>query len=339
MDSPMEPSCLLLFCTNTLWSRSNVTEQSEQSNGNVKTKKVIKELLDKSLPRKCVYHVVVTDGIVGTDCKMMTEEMDEFPMSISLLMLGHSVETEFIPFSFSHSDCRLLTKCWDENGKKIPEFMSTLLQKPVKMVNLYCPMSGIEQEISYSMYRNLRKPLIAGGYVNEKVLKDLRGHTHSSDEGSIVSGLAFCGDGIQVASVLIRNEVEEEAEVDAVIKKLTEYKFPLHHSFGLMYACVGRGMHVYSKPNVESSIFRKYFPNTPLLGFFGNGEIGCCYPPANRSSPSSHVDDVDGGIRLTAAQMKRRRANMETDKQDLEMKHPPKLLHAYTTVMCLISLP
>ena len=36
------------------------------------------------------------------------------------------------------------------------------------MMNLYCPMSGIDQEIGYSLLSIFDWPLIAGGYVNEK---------------------------------------------------------------------------------------------------------------------------------------------------------------------------
>jgi len=53
-----------------------------------------------------------------------------------------------------------------------------------------------------------------------------------------------------------------------------------------MFACVARGVHLYGCSDVESSIFRKYFPKTPLLGFFGNGEIGVNVPGDERAIPS-----------------------------------------------------
>lgn len=53
-------------------------------------------------------------------------------------------------------------------------------------------------------------------------------------------------------------------------------------SIGLMFACVGRGRHHYQgKRNVESAAFRRHFPRTPLLGYFGNGEIGFKLLPGN----------------------------------------------------------
>lgn len=46
----------------------------------------------------------------------------------------------------------------------------------VKMINLYCPMNGIDQEIGYSLLRIFEWPLVAGGYVNEKHMRDSRGN-------------------------------------------------------------------------------------------------------------------------------------------------------------------
>ena len=163
-----------------------------------------------------------------------------------------------------------------------------------------------------------------------------------------MSGVAICGAGVKVASVLIKDEVETEVEVDRLIKELAEHKFPLEHSFGLMYACVGRGIHIYDGVhNVESKVFRKHFPNTPLFGFFGNGEIGWNFPPVDplhvsskRKRLSESPDSSgEGSGAMSDAQFKRQFNEMRRKDNEYLMKHPPKLLHAYTTVMCLVSLP
>ncbi|CAG5129097.1 unnamed protein product, partial [Candidula unifasciata] len=166
----------------------------------------------------------------------------------------------------------------------------------------------------------------------------------------IVSGLALCGADIKVASVLIRGQ--DIADVERAIQTLAEHKFPLHKSFGLMYACVGRGAHVYGTQNVESNIFRKHFPNTPLLGFFGNGEVGCNFPPLDplfvgEAELKSRIQSLEtqnssAGSRedrMSEIQLKRDLAEMRRKQELYRMRHPPKLLHAYTTVMCLVSLP
>uniref|UniRef100_A0A0B6Y7T1 FIST C-domain domain-containing protein n=1 Tax=Arion vulgaris TaxID=1028688 RepID=A0A0B6Y7T1_9EUPU len=227
--------------------------------------------------------------------------------------------------------------------------MRPLMAREIKMINLFCPLNGIDQEIGYSLFRIFNWPLVAGGYVNEKHVRVSRGNVRSSvlDIGCIVSGLAICGHNVKVASVLIRSE--DVAEVDSTIRALTEHRFPLHNSFGLMYACVGRGAHVYGRQNVESSIFHKYFPNTPLLGFFGNGEVGCKFPLVDPRSVGDTELQSLGGFpkKLTASsdkgqsdtKLKNQLAEMRQKHETYKMKHPPKLLHAYTTVMCLISLP
>ena len=42
-----------------------------------------------------------------------------------------------------------------------------------------------------------------------------------------------------------------------------------------MFACCGRGENHYrGRAGLEATCFAKLFPNTPLAGLFGNGEIG-----------------------------------------------------------------
>lgn len=169
---------------------------------------------------------------------------------------------------------------------------------------------------------------------------------------------------MRVASVLIKSEVESEKEIEKIIKQLKDFEIPLNKAFGLMYACLGRGYHFYHKENVESKIFRKYFPETPLLGFFGNGEIGCVYPPSefcfnkkengssrigigtvssalstNNSVSEAAANSSDQEEKLSKAQRKRLENEQKNKELMHKIKHPPKLQHAYSTVMCLISLP
>ena len=42
----------------------------------------------------------------------------------------------------------------------------------------------------------------------------------------------------------------------------------------LMFSCLGRGYGLYGTPNFDSQVFRQYFPEVALGGFFCNGEIG-----------------------------------------------------------------
>jgi small ligand-binding sensory domain FIST len=42
----------------------------------------------------------------------------------------------------------------------------------------------------------------------------------------------------------------------------------------LLFSCLGRGVHLYGKPDHDSAMFREFFGAVPLGGFFCNGEIG-----------------------------------------------------------------
>lgn len=42
----------------------------------------------------------------------------------------------------------------------------------------------------------------------------------------------------------------------------------------LMFSCLGRGSNLYQQANFDSNLFRHYFPQTAIAGFFCNGEIG-----------------------------------------------------------------
>jgi len=42
----------------------------------------------------------------------------------------------------------------------------------------------------------------------------------------------------------------------------------------LLFSCLGRGEGLYGRPGHDTGVFKKYFQDVPIGGFFGNGEIG-----------------------------------------------------------------
>ncbi|TNN87623.1 F-box only protein 22 [Liparis tanakae] len=117
------------------------------------------------------------------------------------------------------------------------------------------------------------KALIAGGLV-ESVFSPPR---QCCSQGAFgVVGLALSGPKVQGASVLLNQEVSNPKAAEATIQRLKAAKVPERNTLGFMFACVGRGQNYYhDQANVEAEAFHKVFPNTPLFGLFGNGEIGC----------------------------------------------------------------
>ncbi|XP_041075291.1 F-box only protein 22-like [Polyodon spathula] len=115
--------------------------------------------------------------------------------------------------------------------------------------------------------------LLAGGHIESVTSPE----PECCNPGSYgVVGLALSGSKIQSASVLLEQDVNSDKTAEAALQRLKSANIPQHNTLGFMFACVGRGRHHYnSKNNVEADAFRKIFPNIPLFGFFGNGEIGC----------------------------------------------------------------
>ncbi|XP_061734631.1 F-box only protein 22 [Nerophis ophidion] len=114
--------------------------------------------------------------------------------------------------------------------------------------------------------------LITGGLV-EKVF--LPNRYCCSKGGCGVMGLTLSGPKVQAASVLLDQDVVSPKTAEATIRRLKAAKIPEKNTLGFMFACVGRGQNYYNQSNVEADAFRKVFPDVPLFGLFGNGEIGC----------------------------------------------------------------
>lgn len=91
-----------------------------------------------------------------------------------------------------------------------------------------------------------------------------------------VVGLALSGPKVQGASVLLDQDIGTPKAAEETIRRLKAAKIPERNTLGFMFACVGRGQNYYNnQSNVEADAFHRVFPNTPLFGLFGNGEIGC----------------------------------------------------------------
>lgn len=104
--------------------------------------------------------------------------------------------------------------------------------------------------------------------------------------GAYGSCFAFSGENLEAASIVIDKSTTD------VSKELSLFKntglLDSRSCFAVMFSCVGKGIHKYSVPNYESSIFRMLYPNVPVVGVFGNGEIGThCLPNVDKEDPEN----------------------------------------------------
>ena len=136
-------------------------------------------------------------------------------------------------------------------------------------------------------------------------------------------GVAFCGgDNVQVASVLLDENVRTQSDAEAQIGRLKATHISEENSVAFMFSCIGRGQNFYSSPNVEANAFRKIFKKTPLLGFFGNDEVGYDYLP-----------DYSKGLSDRGYSVMTKFVNEDNEEES----KLPAIHHAYSTVIAMLS--
>jgi F-box protein 22 len=135
-------------------------------------------------------------------------------------------------------------------------------------------------------------------------------------------GIAFTGDNVKVASVILGQKVNNRSGIEQKLKKLKDCHIPDVNQVGFMFACIGRGEYFHKEKNFESSVFHAMFPKVPLFGFFGNGEIGYDYLP-DYSKPGVSTFTLLGEY---------------PDEETGVIFDMPEINHSYTTIFVLVSL-
>ncbi|XP_051983063.1 F-box only protein 22-like [Xyrauchen texanus] len=221
------------------------------------------------LPSSCDIVAVVAPGIVVTPSGLPSnppQEYEQGEAGFSLLfpaMDGVSIR----PFHF----CK---KSLSETAMEEAGLINNPDLKVVMLFNYetYNPGGGrfLNKLLEPLSQSNV---LIVGGQVERVFSYDFI-CCSSGSFGAV--GLTFNGSRIQGASVLVEQDVSSPKAAEATIQRLKAANIPERNTIGFMFACVGRGHNSYNNQhNVEADAFRKIFSNVPLLGFFGNGEIGC----------------------------------------------------------------
>ncbi|XP_071525450.1 uncharacterized protein, partial [Panulirus ornatus] len=157
--------------------------------------------------------------------------------------------------------------------------------------------------------------LALGGGVADRVYA---GRSTSSTQRSF--GIAVCGPNVMAASVVIPKYVSNPKGLDEYMKELKSCGLPEDQSVAFMFSCCGRGYSWYRRRgnpwfdyhNVETKAFRQAFPNTPIFGFFGGGEIGLKHLPKFQKQ-----EEEDQGV----PQKKRKK----------------RMLHQFSTIIVFLS--
>ncbi|MDD2743691.1 MAG: FIST C-terminal domain-containing protein [Rhodocyclaceae bacterium] len=91
----------------------------------------------------------------------------------------------------------------------------------------------------------------------------------ANDDGSLTMAEAFKpGDPLQWA---IRQPLSAEQEMNEALSVAVNDKFK--PNFALMFSCIGRGPLFYGNDDRDLLTFKAHFPDTPLIGAYGSGQI------------------------------------------------------------------
>ena len=78
----------------------------------------------------------------------------------------------------------------------------------------------------------------------------------------------------QLVQFHLRDAETSAEDLTAVLERYAMDKRENQVQGALLFSCLGRGQHLYGRPNHDSDIFRQKLGPVPLGGFFCNGEIG-----------------------------------------------------------------
>jgi len=112
-------------------------------------------------------------------------------------------------------------------------------------------------------------------------------------KSSNTCGIVLTGDKnhLNIQQIVLENHIHKREDIKNKLKQLKSIENQSTISFGIQVSCVARGKDFYNnEQNVECTEFRNLFPNTPLIGIFGNGEIGHDYLPNSQQQIETNRD-------------------------------------------------
>lgn len=78
----------------------------------------------------------------------------------------------------------------------------------------------------------------------------------------------------QTVQFHLRDADTSSEDLIAMLSKYVQGGTPPADSGALLFSCLGRGVHLYGRPDHDTELFRESVGSLPLTGFFCNGEIG-----------------------------------------------------------------
>ena len=91
------------------------------------------------------------------------------------------------------------------------------------------------------------------------------------------TGSLIVGENLQEGQIVqfhLRDAEAAREDLTAMLDRYTEENPQRDPEAALLFSCVGRGQHLFRRPNHDTELFEEMVARVPLTGFFCNGEIG-----------------------------------------------------------------
>jgi len=263
-ELPLVPAACILI----------VSRSTEYSDGRREEIKTLLTLVKCRLPSSCALIGCVGAGVIGTGEGGISEEV-EMAEGVSLMLMPQIEGTTAHVINLGLTEVknnRNFKPRW-EKSLKIPS------DGTVKCAFLLAKGDTYNLDVIGKVASGIWKVcnidgesksdvVIIGGLVESFLMVD------NEVRNAGVVGLAISGN-VEAISMVHHGDTAEGMQQS--LKQLRKSGIPCEKNSNtacFMVSCIGRGEKFYNAKNVETGIFRQEFPGIPVLGFFGNGELG-----------------------------------------------------------------
>ncbi|KZC09781.1 F-box only protein 22 [Dufourea novaeangliae] len=231
----------------------------------------------KVLPPNCDTVTLGTHGVVFNNreiegnvenivCAFLPEVPD---VTIKTFVIGDNSATK--------NDVSMSVENYSEEIKKV---LRTSEKSPnrSKCLLLFCDLRG--RNLAVKLSNSLRKSYttdelsVWGGIAKDLLVCNAKDSKNDRcGEFAFCVGITLTG-ALDTWSIIVGRSYMTKDRVEQRMKSFRNRVRLKKHSIGFMFACFARGEYMFDECNVESTIFKKYFPEIPLVGCFGDGEFG-----------------------------------------------------------------
>ncbi|XP_046418127.1 F-box only protein 22-like [Neodiprion virginianus] len=240
----------------------------------------------------CNYLPPQTDYITLTNSGTIYDEVENKARGLSSIFFPeipdvkikyfHTTKLDYLKFDSTQNPkssnklarelCKISPK--EENIKCIIMFLGGMTRNIFATPDPDHVESVINSIVSYGTNTAKNKIAIWGGIARRVMVCSSSRDKRICKKSVPIAGLSICGSGVSTWSMVLNSRIKTKEQAEKELTALRDAVKLQKHTIGFMFSCCARGDSWYSEPNVEAKIFRKLFPNVPLIGSIGDGEFG-----------------------------------------------------------------